>query len=130
MWVLARSLVCYVVNSFFPCFNFSANFAVILVFSYMSSSHILICLLTCVCVRVYGYIFIYMLSSQIIPFSLHQIIIYSPSDSSSAFVNHSMNGFVCSKKTDFPLFEWPRLYHSMIMSSVKTSALYNNTIIL
>lgn len=30
--------------------------------------------------------------------------LYSPSDSSSALVSHSIKGLVCSKKTDFPLF--------------------------
>lgn len=71
-----------------------------------------------------------LLSIFAINLQFNNSVIYSPSDSSSALVNHSINGFVCSKKTDLPLLEWLLLYQSMIMSSVKTSALYRMTMIL
>lgn len=41
---------------------------------------------------------------------------------SSAFLSHSTNCFICSRKTLFPLARWLSLYHFRIASSLKTSA--------
>lgn len=41
---------------------------------------------------------------------------------SSAFLSHSTNFFICSRKTLFPLARWASLYHFRIASSLKTSA--------
>lgn len=42
---------------------------------------------------------------------------------SSAFLSHSTNFFICSRKTLFPLAKWASLYHFRTASSLKTSAL-------
>ena len=47
---------------------------------------------------------------------------------SSAFCNHSINFFIWSKNSIFPLTEWPSLYHFRITSSDRTSAVTNNTV--
>lgn len=41
---------------------------------------------------------------------------------SSAFLSHSTNFFICSRKTLFPLARWASLYHFRMASSLKTSA--------
>lgn len=47
------------------------------------------------------------------------LVKHSPS---SAFLSHSTNFFICSRKTLFPLARWASLYHFRIASSLKTSA--------
>lgn len=44
---------------------------------------------------------------------------------SSAFLSHSTNFFICSRKTLFPLARWASLYHFRIASSLRTSAVGN-----
>lgn len=41
---------------------------------------------------------------------------------SSAFLSHSTNFVICSRKTLFPLARWASLYHFRMASSLKTSA--------
>ena len=41
---------------------------------------------------------------------------------SSALWSHSTIFFICSRKTVFPFWEYPPLYHLMMVSSLRTSA--------